>query len=298
MKKAIIILISITLLLSGCSAAPSKEKTHEKLQVLTTIFPPYDFVRQIAGDKVDLKMLLPIGGESHGYEPTLTDLSNIQKSDLFLYVGDDSDAWIDKLDQSKYNTDMLSINDIAGLSEEQKHESEHLWTSIKNSVKIVTGISAELCKRDPKNAEFYKDNTKAYLEELNSLDEAFAQAVSNAPLKTIIFAERFPFTCFAEDYGLEWQAAFDHCSSDFEPKIDVINNLVKTVNTKNISTVFYIEFSNQAVADTICAATGCSKALFHSCHNVTEEEWKSGATYFSLMSNNLEQLRKALQYAS
>ncbi len=287
--------------LCGCSMKPSKEE-NDKLQVLTTIFPPYDFVREIAGDRVELKMLLPPGNESHNYEPTLKDLSAIQKSDLFFYVGDDSDKWVADLPQDEYGTDMLALNDMVFDNVKEHnghtHEAEHLWTSVRNAEKMVEDISEALQKADPKNADFYKSNTENYLKKLSELDAEFTAATENAPLKTLVFAERFPFICFAEDYGLGWQAAFDHCSSDFEPKIDVIYNLINIIKTQKIPTIFYIEFSNQSVADTICAATGCNKALFHSCHNVTEQEWKAGETYYSLMSKNLEELRKALRYAS
>ncbi len=295
MKRILVFLIALTLCLCGCSKKPVNTEQSSKLRVLTTIFPPYDFVRQIAEDKVELEMLLPPDSESHGFEPTLLDLSKIQKSDLVLYAGDESDSWVQKLDKDEYDTTILALNDMVDINESHK---EHLWTSVRNSIKMVSQISATLCSIDPDNAEFYKTNTNNLLKELKVLDNDFALAVANAPQKTLIFAERFPFTCFAEDYGLEWQSAFDHCSSDFEPKIDVIQNLIKTVKSKKISTVFYIEFSNQSIADTICAATNCKKALFHSCHNITKQEWDSGATYVSLMRNNLEQLRKALQYAS
>ena len=295
MKRIFVFLVALILCLCGCSKSPADTERSSKLRVLTTIFPPYDFVRQIAGDRVELEMLLPPDSESHGFEPTLSDLSKIQKSDLFLYAGDESDSWVQKLDKDEYITTMLALNDMVDTNENHK---EHLWTSIRNSIKMSSQISATLCNLDPDNAEVYKANTNTFLQDLRTLDNDFTLAVANAKLKTLIFAERFPFTCFAEDYGLEWQAAFDHCSSDFEPKIDVIQDLIKTVKTKKISTVFYIEFSNQKVADTICAATNCEKALFHSCHNVTKQEWDSGATYVSLMRNNLEQLRKALQYAS
>lgn len=302
MKKCLACFLSLLLLFSGCAAQPQAPE-EETLRITATIFPPFDFVRQIAGDKVELAMLMPPGSESHGFEPTLADLSSIQKSDLLFYAGDDSDAWVESLDPAEYrDTKMLALGDMVTRSAEQSdgdtHTAEHLWTSVRNAMQMVQGISDALCEADPDNAAYYQENTEKYLRELQELDADFAATVDAAPLKTLVFAERFPFASFAEDYGLQWYAAFDHCSSDFEPKIDVIQDLITRVRELNIPVVFYIEFSNQSVADTICAATGCEKALFHSCHNVTEEEFANGATYLSLMRNNLKELGKALNYAT
>ncbi|MBQ7288158.1 MAG: zinc ABC transporter substrate-binding protein [Clostridia bacterium] len=296
MKKYIAGILVLLLLLGGCTAKPA-EPTEDKLQVVVTIFPSYDFVRQIAGDRVELKMLLPPGNESHGYEPTLSNLSAMQKSDLLLYAGDDSDDWVQSLDASVYaETEMLALNHM--VTRKVSDGAEHLWTSVRNAMQMVQGICDALVRLDPDNAAFYQKNTEDYLLELKRLDAAFADTVAKAPLDTLVFAERFPFVCFAEDYGLQWHAAFDHCSSDFEPKIDVIHDLIALVQDNNLPTVFYIEFSNLSVADTICAATGCEKALFHSCHNVTEEEFLNGETYLSLMEKNVTALRKALNYAA
>lgn len=302
MKRCLLCILILLFALSGCASKPAEPES-DQLRVTTTIFPPYDFVRQIAGDRVELQMLLPPGSESHGYEPTLADLSAIQKSDLLFYAGDDSDTWVESLNRSEYgSTEMHALNDMVSRTAEahdgHAHAAEHLWTSVRNAMQMVQGISEALCAADPANADFYKENTMAYLADLQRLDADFTATVNAAPLKTLVFAERFPFASFAEDYGLQWYAAFDHCSSDFEPKIDVIHNLIDLVRAQKIPVVFYIEFSNSSVADTICAATGCKKALFHSCHNVTEQEFSSGATYLSLMRNNLAELGKALQYAA
>lgn len=301
MKKYLASILAL-LLLCGCAAKPAEE-AESKLRVITTVFPPYDFVRQIAGDKVNLSMLLPPGCESHGYEPTLADLAAIQKSDLLFYAGDDSDDWVNTLPLSENDTGkMLALNDMVSPTEKahagHTHEEEHLWTSVRNAMQMVQRISAALCKADAANAVFYTQNTQKYLLALKQLDADFSAAVSAAPLKTLVFAEQFPFACFAEDYGLQWYAAFDHCASDFEPKIDVIHDLIGIVRAQKIPVVFTIEFSDRAVADIICEATGCETVLFHSCHNVTEQEFAKKATYLSLMRDNLAVLRKALNYDS
>lgn len=302
MRKFLACFLCLFLLLCGCTEHPQASKG-EKLRVTATIFPPYDFVRQIAGDKVELTMLLPLGSESHNFEPTLATLTSIRNSDLLFYAGDDSDEWVKALDQTEYSdTKMLPLSGMVVHSEEHsdgdEHENEHIWTSPRNAMQIVKSISDELCKSDPNNAEYYKENTEKYLEQLQKLDSDIADMIAAAPLKTLVFADRFPFASFAEDYGLECFAAFDHCSSDFEPTIDAIQSLIVTVRKLKIPEVFYIEFSDQRVADMICAATGCKKALFHSCHNVTKEEFSNGATYLSLMRDNLAQLGKALNYAT
>lgn len=319
MKRFIFLLIGMVscLFLMGCGAE-IPEKDSEKIKVVATIFPPYDFVRQIAGDAVELQMLLSPGTESHYYSPTLSDVSDIHESDLFLYVGGTSDTWVADIlavaDSEKLHT--MALLDVVtpleeeiveGMEQEQHaHESdhdhdfeylaydEHVWTSPKNAILIVQAICEKLCELDRENAELFRSNTERYLKDLQLLDAEYTELCGNAQRDTLVFAERFPFRYFAHDYNLRYYAAFQGCSSQNEPTLSTIGFLVDKIQEEKIPVVFYIEFSDMTVADRICEETGCKKLLFHSCHNVVREDFEKGVTYLDLMKTNLLNLREAL----
>ena len=322
MKKILNICIVLVVLcvfvvtFSGCTNNKEEENlSGEKLSIITTIFPQYDFARAIGGDKVDVKMLLSPGVESHGFEPTLQDISNIGKSDLFIYVGGEGDEWVgdvletvnsDKLKTISLVDTVETVEEelVEGMEEheeeEEEHEEEgeideHVWTSPRNAIKIVNKICETLSEIDSENAEYYKNNADNYIKELEQIDSDLIEIVQNARIKTLVFAERFPFRYLAEHYGLKYYAAFPGCSSNSEPSLATINLLVEKVKEENVSKVFYIEFSNGAVADTICQMTGATKAELHSCHNVSKEDFNNGVTYIDLMKRNVETLREALK---
>ena len=309
MKKIISILLSVTVIITffaGCSAASDK-KDNNKISVVATIFPPFDFARQIGKSKTDVKLLLPPGSESHTFEPTPADIITIQNADIFIYTGSENDTWIDSIlqniDVSKMS--IIKLMDIVKTVNEEivdgmesdggdNELDEHVWTSIKNSAKIAKEISNTFCKIDSENKVFYKQNLNEYLNDLGELEFEFEQLVQNSKRKTIVFGDRFPFRYFADDYGLNYYAAFPGCSAESEPTPKTVAFLIDKVKTENIPVVFYIEFSSHKTADTIAEATGAKTMLFHSCHNVSAEDMKNGATYISLMRSNLDALKTAL----
>jgi zinc transport system substrate-binding protein len=287
-----------------------------KINVTTTIFPPYDFVRQIAGDKVNLTMLLPPGAESHSFEPSPRDIITIQNSDIFIYVGGESDQWIDRILQSMYTDKMkiLALMDtvdvveeeiVEGMEEEEEdfededenevEYDEHVWTSPQNAIRIVRSITELLCEADAANAALYLQNAIAYINALEQLDNAFNEVVSGAKRNTIVFADRFPFRYFADSYGLSYFAAFPGCSTETEPSAATVAFLINKVRDEQIPVVFHIELSNERMADTISEETGAKKLLLHSCHNVTKRDFDSGLGYLEIMRRNVETLREALQ---
>ncbi|MDR0868393.1 MAG: metal ABC transporter substrate-binding protein [Planctomycetota bacterium] len=280
-----------------------------KISVVTTIFPPYDFARAVGGDRVELKMLLPPGAESHSFEPTPQDLIAIQKSDLFIYGGGESDTWIksvlQSLDGKKFKAlSMMEIVEpvaeetVEGMQAEAEEEveyDEHVWTSPRNAKKIAQAISAALCELDAASADFYRERTAAYAAQLDQLDADFAEAVKNGKRKVLIFGDRFPFRYFVDAYGLKYFAAFPGCSTETEASAKTVAFLMRKVRDEKIPVVFYLEMSNQKMADTIVEATGAKKLLFHACHNIGKKEWLSGVTYLDLMRQNLKNLRAALE---
>ena len=178
--------------------------------------------------------------------------------------------------------------------EEAAEMDEHVWTSPKNAMLIVAQLCDTLCEIAPQNAQVYEEALSAYLTELEALDAAFEETVANGKRDLIVFGDRFPFRYFAHDYHLRYDAAFPGCSEDSEPSVRTVISLVETVRAEEVPVIFYIEFSSRKTADVLAEETGAKELLFHSCHNVSAEELEDGATYLSLMWNNVAALKEAL----
>lgn len=313
MRKKMISLFVILLLFAvtftGCT---SSEKTDNgKINIVSTIFPQYDFAREIAGDKANLKMLIQPGGESHTYEPTPQDIISIQEADVFLYIGGENDAWVDDILESIDTTEMQVVKLIdcvelvcVGETEEHNHShndnehnhefDEHIWTSPMNAQKMVEAISRAMCKADPENSDFYNDNTTEYCVKLIDLDTKIRNIVSNAKRNELIFGDRFPLIYFTKEYGLTYQAAFPGCSSETEPSASTIALLSDKVKQDDIPVILKIELSSSTVADTIANETSTEVLTFYSCHNLSKSQFDNGESYISMMTENIETLKIAL----
>lgn len=313
MKKLLALIFCAVMcfsLFTSCSPQENKEGDNGKINVVATIFPPYDFSRQIGRDRINLTLLLPPGAESHTYEPTPADMITMQEADVFIYVGGENDTWIreilENIDTSKMKIvrlmDCVKTVDeelVEGMEAEKEsggetEPDEHVWTSPVNAMKISKDICDALCEADPGNAPEYKSNLNNYLSDLEDLNLKFQEIVSGAERKTVVFGDRFPLRYFADEYGLTYFAAFPGCSSETEPSAKTIAFLIDKVKQEKIPVVFYIEFSNHQTADTIAQGAGVQTMLFHSCHNVSKDDLNSGATYLSLMNQNAEALEAAL----
>lgn len=314
MKKIIALILAGIMALSILCACKSEDynKTEGKLKVITTIFPPYDFARQAAGDNIDLSMLLKPGMESHSFEPSPKDIVNIQNCDLFIYVGGESDEWVRTILESDDKkpkkiialmecVDTVEENTVEGMTadehdggDDEKEYDEHVWTSPKNAIIITKKITEALDELDPENKKVYDENTRQYCARLTKLDNEFRETVDSAKNKLVIFGDRFPFRYFTDEYGLGYFAAFPGCSAETEPSAATISFLIDKVKEKNIPVVFKIEFSSGKVAKTIAEPTGAKVLEFHSCHNLDAESFNSGETYISIMTKNLKNLKEAL----
>ena len=305
------------LLLTACGPDLPPEDS-ERPQIVATVFPAYDFARSAAGELADVTLLLPPGAESHSYEPTPADILRVQRCDLFIYLGGESDAWVDTiLSAIEPRGDVLRMIDCVDLLEEetvegmqgghdQDHEheedhdhlgevvgmDEHVWTAPRNAAAVTRIIGQRLALLDPENGEAYAAGAEAYALELEELDRDFAAFFDTLPDRTIVFGDRFPLLYFAEAYDLDYYAAFPGCGAQTEPSAATVAFLTKTVREERLPTVWYIEFSNHLVADSIAEAAGVETAQFHTCHNVSRAELEAGATYLSLMRANLETLRE------
>lgn len=291
------------------SCGKSGNEGKEKLKIVTTLFPQYDFAKQIAGDNAEITLLLTPGSESHTYEPTPKDVSKIQQADIFLYIGGESEVWADDVLRSVKNEKIKAIRlmdyitpveEIHDTSEGEEHGhdetefDEHIFTSLKNAEILLDEISSVICEADKANSEIYKKNASEYMIKIKELDEQFTELVNNAERKTVVFGDRFPFRYFAEDYGLECHAAFSGCSSETEASSATMSYLIDIVKKENIPVVFYIEFSAKTIADKIADATGTKTSLLHSCHNISKEDLQNNVTYVDLMTKNYKNLSEAI----
>ncbi len=309
----IIVCALLGALLAGCGTQAGQES--EGISVVATVFAPYDFARQLVGDRGEVTLLLPPGSESHSYEPTPKDIIGIQNCDLFIYVGGESDAWVaDVLESVGEGVRTVTLMDCVELLEEEHVEGmetehgdeddeaeydeaeydEHVWTSPRNAKLICEKIAAALCEADPEGEAEYAAALESYSQELDELDAAFKEVVSGGVRDTIVFGDRFPLLYFAKAYGLEYYAAFPGCADETEPSAATVTFLIDKVREEGIPVVFHIELSNEDMADTICAETGAKKLLFSACHNVTRAQFEAGVTYLELMWDNVDALREAL----
>ncbi len=315
----------LLLLLSGC-ASPGTAGSEDsgKIRAVATIFPQYDFLRQIGGDHLELTMLLKPGAESHSFEPTPADMITVSQSDLFVYVGGDSDAWVETIlesvDVSEKEivtlmdcVETVAEEDVEGMEthghahdhededptaadgdHEEAEQDEHVWTSPRNAVRIVEKLRDALIAVDPENAGDYTQNAADYIDRLNRLDQEFQETVDTAKRHTILLGDRFPFRYLADAYGLDYYAAFPGCSSESEASAKTIAFLIDKAKEEKIPVVFSIELSNEKMTDSICEATGATKLQLHSCHNVTRDDFEQGITYLDLMERNVQALKEAL----
>ena len=278
---------------------------------MTTVFPAYDFARQVAGDQAKVTLLVPPGAETHSFEPTAQDMRRIQSCDLLICNGGESEAWLETLlaGQETEIPSLVMLECVDALEEELKEGmqeteeegeeeeieyDEHVWTSPVNAQRICRAIAETLADRDEEHGDLYRANCEAYCEKLAELDAAFRAVVEQGSHSTVIFADRFPVRYFVEEYGLDYFAAFPGCAEDTEPAAGTVAFLIDRVREEGLPAVFHIEFSNEKMADVICEDTGCKKLLFHSCHNVTADQLKAGISYYELMLGNVESLREAL----
>lgn len=292
--------------LSGCTQTEKQE--NEKLDIVTTIFPPYDFARQVCGEYADITMLVPPGSESHSFEPTLQDIAKINRCDIFIYAGGDSEEWVNdiikNLDEKKVIA--FSMSDCVPLLTKDEHHTddghehhadetdEHVWTSPLNAIRITETIAEKAVLLDVEHADIYRDNAKAYIEKLNGLDIQLKDVTQNAKRKTLIFEGRFPFRYLCHDYGLDYYAAIDGCSDNVEIGLSEVNSLITKIKELYCPVIFHIEFSECKTADTVCSATGAKTLCLHSCHCVSKSEFENNVTYVSLMTQNIENLKEAL----
>ena len=330
MKKNVIfliIVIAIFAVMVGVITAITNKKQSktDKIEIVATLFPQYDFAKQIGGEKVKVTLLLPPGTESHAYEPTPKDMVTINNSNLFIYTGKEMEPWADEIVAGmKDNVNVLDLSTTVSLinseefeeehededtehehgeEEEHHHEHEHehsydphIWLDPRNAAQMVDKIKDELCRIDPENADYYAANARKYKEEILNLDAEFENVVKESESKKLAFGGAFAYAYFVERYGLEFESAYESCGENVEPSTAQVKKVIDYINKNNIPVVFYKEYTNGNVARTISESTNAKMLVFNTVHNVSKDEINNGATYVSIMRQNLENLKTALNY--
>ena len=297
----------LILVLTACTVG-SALAAEGVFSIVCTSFPCYDAARAVAGDRADIQLLIKPGAEVHSFEPTPSDIMTLADCDLFVYVGGESDAWVTDI-LSSFGSDaprtLRFFDCVEGIEAEHDHGAEHadhdeveydehIWTSPVNACAMVNAVVDALCEIDPVNEALYRGNAQNYVSEIEALDAQIREVVANAARREVIFADRFPLLYFAEEYGLDWFAAFPSCSSESEPSAKTIAALIDKVVMDKIPVIYVLELSNGRTAQAISAETGTQVRTFYSMQNVTESDFSAGETYVTLMERNIAALQEGL----
>lgn len=307
--------------LCGCSADEKPESG--KLTVITTIFPAYDFARQVFGDSAEVKMLLKPGQESHSYDPSAKDIVEISGCDLFVYNGGESDQWVESVLKSAPDISTFRMTDAVSLLEEEVTEGmqdsdhdhgeddhdddghdhdhddeeydEHVWTSPENAAKIVRALGKTAAEQFPELSEQLSANAEAYAGKIDGLDGSFSELLDGES-RYFIFGDRFPLLYFFRRYGLNYYAAFPGCGSETEPSARTMTFLLDKLKQEDaVPAVFCIELSSRRLADVLAEDSGLQTVEFHTCHNISQDDFNSGETYVTLMQRNYDALSNILR---
>lgn len=322
MKKIIACIIAgIMTAGSFVSCSNSSESDSAKLNIVCTIFPQYDWVREILGEQLnaaEITLLTENGVDLHNYMSTVGDMIKISTCDVFIYVGGESDGWVTDALNEAANTDMVVVNLtevlgdmikeeelVEGMQEHEDGESghdeieydEHVWLSLKNAEVICRYLADKLGEADSENADAYKANSDAYIIKLQELDSKYRQTVGSAKRKIVLFGDRFPFRYLTDDYGLNYYAAFAGCSAETEASFETIAFLSGKIDELGLTSVLTIEGTNHRIAETIVQNTKDKNQkiiVMDSMQSTTSRDIKNGTTYLSVMEKNLDILKSAL----
>lgn len=303
MKKIISIFLLFVVTFAFCSCGEAERST-DKISVVTTIFPYYDFARSVSKGTCEVDMLLKPGSDVHSFEPTPSDILKIRNADLFIYNGGESDEWVDSILESLGDTDkpvVMKMTDyVKPLTEmdadhhAEDEEDEHIWTSLDNAKNLVSKISDEVSKLDSMNKSIYHRNGLDYIEKISKVQSEIENTVNSSESKKIVVGDRFPLLYFATEFSLDWECAFPGCSTETEPSLDRLSKLTDTIEKDKIKTILKLEMSENKVADTLADETNTKVRTFYSAESVSKEDFANNVTYVDLMERNNNALKEAL----
>ncbi|HSL93413.1 MAG TPA: zinc ABC transporter substrate-binding protein [Bacillota bacterium] len=312
--RLFLVVTLVTILLTGCSGIVAPPAS-DKLKVITTLFPQYDFVREIAGDRVDVVLLLPPGMEPHSYEPSPRDIVTLRSADLFVYTTEAMEPWVARIVNTTSSQSLRVVESGEGVhlltgdddddedhdEDEDDHDHDHgdadphIWLDPLNAIIMVDNIAKALAEVDPEFAQTYISRARAYSAELQALHETIEAALAPLANRTILYAGHFSFGYFAHRYDLEHISPYSGFAPDAEPTPQRIAELIQRVSESGSNTIFYAELVDPRVARVISEQTGAEMVLLHGVHNVSRDELSSGVTYLELMRTNLARLIEGLK---
>ncbi len=315
MKKVLSIIICAALMLAVFAGCGAKKTSGEKLHIIATIYPEYEWIKQITegADNVEVSLLLDSGSDLHNFQPSVKDITDISSSDVFVYNGGESDEWVDSVLSNAQNKDMLALDLMELLGDKAKEETavegmeteeheeeedekeydEHIWLSLKNASFLCQKIADKLSEKDPNNKDTYAKNAKAYIEKLNKLDGEYEQTCSSAKNDTLIFADRFPFRYMTDDYKLNYYAAFSGCSAQSDPKFETIVFLANKLDELKLHHLMIIDGSDDKLAKSVIDAAKTKDVKILTLHSMQSSVGEN-STYLSIMEDNLKALKEAL----
>ncbi len=317
MKKIIALVLAVIMISCVFTGCTNNESNDAKLNIVCTMFPQYDWARNIAGEaeNVNIMLLLDSGTDLHSYQPTAADIVTISSADVFIYIGGDSDKWVGEVLETSKNEDTLVINLMESLgeenlycaeeiAEEHSHEAEeehnhthdeHIWLSVKNALRLTKIIAAAIIEKDPENKGTYEENLTSYVKKLDALDKAYEGELLTSENKTLVFADRFPFIYLAKDYGLTCHAAFSGCSAESEASFETVTRLAGKIDELELSYILITETSDGSVANTVKNSTKAKDQqilTLNSLQSVTKD--KLSLSYIEVMNENLNVIKTAL----
>ncbi|MBR5739087.1 MAG: zinc ABC transporter substrate-binding protein [Lachnospiraceae bacterium] len=312
-----LLLTMILCLIPACR--PAEDPASKKLSIVTTVFPIYDWTREIAGnaENVEITYLLDHSVDMHSYQPTVQGIASIAAADLVIYVGGESDEWMADALSKATNPKQKALNLMevlgnAALEEEwaegmaggpepgETEYDEHVWLSLRNAELFVQVISKAVQELDPAKKQEFEARTEAYLEKIRALDAKYRAAAESAAAKALVFADRFPFLYLVKDYGIPYYAAFSGCAADSEASFETVAFLAKKIDELGLKTILVIETSDRRLAETVRQTTSKKDQeilMMHSIQSVSAGEVQAGFTYLDAMEENLKTLEKALRTA-
>lgn len=299
--KRIFVCILCLVLLCGCA---TKSESGDRLQVVVTVFPIYDFVRAVAGDTADIKMLIKPGSEVHAFEPTPSDMAAISECDLFAFIGGESDSWVENILADARVNKVALIERVETLREEASHSDghlhhhthdEHIWTSPENAKDMINSICDELCALQPEKASFYRENARQYIEQIKVAALEIKAASADSEQSFIVVADRFPFKYFTDYFGIEYEAALDGCAAAGDVSVKTVARLLSVIEERQVRAVYCTELSNRVIANAIAEQTGVQVIELHSAHNVTLEDFNRGTSYADILHRNAKAIRKGIK---
>jgi len=306
------LLLSAMLFLIGCSSEQIESEIQENtgITVVTTLFPQYDFVKQIAKDKANVVLLLPPGVEAHSYEPTPRDIVTIENASLFVYTGETMEPWAQKVINTVNSEKLIVVDSSEGLLDEVDHDEDaiehdeehdehdehghgqdpHIWLDPLKAKEMAGHVVAGLIEADPQNTDFYKSNAQVYLLQLDGLHQNINESLMDFEHKEIMVGGHFAFGHFAERYEIEVESAYEGFAPNAEPSPKRIAELIDHMNEMDMRYIYHEELVDPKIAKVIANETKAELLILHGAHNLSKEELESGITYIEIMEGNLERL--------